>query len=202
MTNMIQGSDLNTLKNFWEKFNAKHPEFEGDSHIIFHPEIKPKKNWVMIDLGCGPGRMVRKCHNRVKKYYGVDIAKTMVAEAQRRYNFKNCEFLQNDGHTLKEFNDNFFDLVIIHTVLQHMGKWMVESYIKEIYRTLKPNGILVANFPKLSFYGASGGYILEEMDALLKEFKWKQLSYEGLSQKSTPAAYFYVFAQKKVIKNK
>jgi len=199
MTDMIDGRDLGVLKGYWEKFNPKHPDFDMDKNILFHPEIEIKKDWILLDIGCGPGRLARLSHNLIKQYYGVDISSAMIEEAKKANNYENVEFNVNDGHTLL-FEDNFFDVVVVATVFQHVGKWIVESYINEIYRTLKPGGFLIANFPRLTFYGY--GYVDRELPELLKNFVWRELDChkppDKIDYRINLVAHFYVLARKNV----
>ena len=197
MTTMINGNDLNVLKSYWESFDAKHPDFDMDKNLLFHPDIEIKKDWILLDLGCGPGRLARLSYNLIKQYYGIDISSAMIEQAKTK-NYKNAKFFVNDGHTLK-FKDNFFDVVVVATVFQHVGKWIIKSYVDEIYRTLKPRGFLIANFPRISFY-KDYGYTKEELSELLKKFEWKELDCdkepEKIDYRINMDAHFYVVAKK------
>ena len=186
--------NLDELKTYWNSFNAKHPDFDRTdkmANLLFYTDIKLNKDWELLDLGCGPGRLSMMCHNKIKKYYGVDISKNMIEEAKRTKTYTNAEFLVNDGKTLKEFEDNKFDIVISATVFQHVGKNIINSYMKEIYRVLKPSGFFLINFPKVSFYKAYG-YTKEELDNLLIKFKCEEF-YECPKK-----AHFYIRGVKNV----
>ena len=51
----------------------------------------------------------------------------------------NCEILENNGTDLSLFSDNYFDFCYSFIVFQHIpDKKIVEEYIKEVSRVLKP----------------------------------------------------------------
>ena len=73
--------NLDELKTYWNSFNAKHPDFDRTdkmANLLFYTDIKIKKDWILLDLGCGPGRLSMMCHDKIKKYYGVDISQNMI----------------------------------------------------------------------------------------------------------------------------
>ena len=82
----IMSNDLDELKTYWNSFNAKHPDFDRTdnmANLLFYTDIEIKKDWVLLDLGCGPGRLSMMCWDKIKKYSGVDISQNMINEAKR-----------------------------------------------------------------------------------------------------------------------
>ena len=58
------------------------------------------------------------------------------------------QFVQNSQPDLKCFPDNHFDFVGTYIVLQHIpDKKVIESYISEFIRVLKPGGVLFFQIP-------------------------------------------------------
>lgn len=181
--------DLTRVRNYWDNFL----EFKECKHsLLFHKDIKISREWILLDLGCGMGRLSKLICNSIKEYHGVDISGESIKEAEKRCSgISNVKFYKNNGKDLRMFEDNFFDVVTIETVFQHTGKISIESYIKEIFRVLKKGGFFVANFPKLEFYGY--GYTEEELKGLLEKFSWKFLKYDEYWKDD---AYYYIYAEK------
>jgi ubiquinone/menaquinone biosynthesis C-methylase UbiE len=72
---------------------------------------------------------------------GIDISSEMVRLGQKYVaNIQNCGIVENNGIDLSEFPDNYFDFCFSFIVFQHIPeKKIVEKYISETSRVLKPN---------------------------------------------------------------
>lgn len=111
----------------------------------------PKERKVVLDFGCGIGRLTKALANYFEKCCGVDISEKMILKARELSRLvTNCEFLVNDHEHLGRFPDNRFDMIYSNIVLQHMpSRSIIKSYVSEFVRTLKPDGLLV--FQLLSY---------------------------------------------------
>jgi len=133
--------------------NATAKNFEFRSSVVYHPSVLLTKEMVVLELGCGIGRVTSYVAEKVCRYMGVDYSKNMVAAARSRHRNKaNVFFIKNDGWSLKEISDNSVDLVFSELTFQHMHKFNALSYIKEAHRVLKPQGIFLAQIPRLDYY--------------------------------------------------
>lgn len=91
----------------------------------------------VLDLGCGFGRHTFFLKEKGFKCCGVDISKTAVKTAKKRY--PKCDF--KAGSALKiPFKKNFFDTIIdigcYHSIPPNKRK----LYLEEVYRVLKDKG--------------------------------------------------------------
>jgi len=135
---------------FWDSFEGGTThglEIEYKYHVIaFYVEsILPQS--LVLDLGCGFGRM-NQFYN-IGRYYGVDTSPRMIGEARAlNKNKSNAKFFLVNGHSLKLFEDEMFDVVICSTVILHLKVKTVKIYAQEVWRILKGNGFFLANFPK------------------------------------------------------
>ena len=59
--------------------------------------------------------------------------------------FYNTEYLTSGLESLKEIDDNSVDYIFSHSVLEHVRKYELNALIKEMYRVLKPNGVISHN---------------------------------------------------------
>lgn len=103
------------------------------------------ENAVCLDIGCGGGRTLAELSKRTKgKVYGVDIS-DMSVKMSKRYNHwyvkKGKIIVENASVSELPFADGFFDVV---TAVETFYFWEDKAdCVKEVYRTLKPEGVFV-----------------------------------------------------------
>jgi ubiquinone/menaquinone biosynthesis C-methylase UbiE len=101
-------------------------------------DLNLKNGDVVLDLGCGNGRLYELLTNNKIEYYGIDISKKLVEIAKK--NVTNGNFMVGDMTNIP-LEDNFFDLVVSIAVLHHIPTDKLrEQSVKEIFRVAKPGG--------------------------------------------------------------
>tara|TARA_B100000401_G_C52712076_1_gene674326 strand:+ start:191 stop:1042 length:852 start_codon:yes stop_codon:yes gene_type:complete len=60
-------------------------------------------------------------------------------------NFYNASYLTSSLDSLRTLDDNSIDYIFSHSVLEHVRKYELNSIVREIYRILKPNGVISHN---------------------------------------------------------
>jgi len=102
-----------------------------------------KKNTLVLDAGCGAGREARWLAENGYRVIGVDFSSPMLKKANEIKNNK-IKFIKGNLKNLS-FSDKAFDYaVLIHGVLPIIPKKEERiKILKEIYRVLKPEGILI-----------------------------------------------------------
>ena len=97
---------------------------------------------VVLEIGCGLGRLLRPLSGRVKEAHGVDISYEMVRQAtEALQDCPNVLIQQTDG-TLGQFSSEYFDFCFSYTVFQHISaKAAVLRYFHDSARVLKPGGL-------------------------------------------------------------
>jgi SAM-dependent methyltransferase len=106
------------------------------------------RDQVVLDIGCGMGRMDAHVAPRVKKLVGIDVSGEMVAAARARLGpLGNVEFMEGDGCSLRPLLDRSFGLVFSHIVFQHMPREAFELYVAEAFRVLDREGSFVFQVP-------------------------------------------------------
>ncbi len=87
--------------------------------------LSPAK--VVLDIGCGIGRMDQFVAPRVGRLIGVDVSGIMVEKARARLaDVPNVEFREGDGLHLP-VEDSSVDVVFSHIVLQHIPRSSARS---------------------------------------------------------------------------
>ena len=102
---------------------------------------------VVLDIGCGIGRVAAELAPRVKEVHGIDVSPKMIDAALRRCApLGNTRFLKGSGRDLHEFADSSFDAAIAvdtFPYLHQSGTELVSAYLCEARRVLKPGGDMV-----------------------------------------------------------
>ena len=114
----------------------------GKDTSRFQNIIKNKEPSKMnvLEIGCGIGRLLIPMSKIFQNASGIDISSEMVRIGKEKAEgISNCEILENNGTDLSLFSDNYFDFCYSFIVFQHIpDKKIVEEYIKEVSRVLKP----------------------------------------------------------------
>ncbi len=113
-------------------------------------EINPKEGEKILDLGCGTGYYLFLLSSLPVNLdlTGLDHDKKALDEAKATLDNRKIKFVLGDSHILP-FKDNSFDKVVASEVLEHLEN--DERALREIFRILKPNGIVVISAPSINY---------------------------------------------------
>src|SRR5271169_356608 len=96
-----------------------------------------------LEVGCGPGRLLRPMSRNFGEIRGVDVSDEMIRLAQER--FRGAASIQlhtTNGRDLSPLSSDYFDFVYSNAVFQHIpSREVVLSYFGEMRRVLKDGGI-------------------------------------------------------------
>jgi SAM-dependent methyltransferase len=97
-----------------------------------------------LEIGCGPGRLMRPLSRHFKEIHGIDVSDAMIELARERLRSTPNAFPhRSSGSDLKLFPDEKFDFVYSYAVFQHIPSAdVVFQYLREARRVLKTGGIL------------------------------------------------------------
>jgi len=123
---------------FWDNF----PKTTIDE---FYKRLNGKR---ILDLGSGSGRDALILKDRGLEVVCVDASTEMV-KTTRQLGF---ETIESDFNNLK-LENNSFDGVWAYTSLLHINKEEVKEVLKEIYKSIKPNGIFLVGLIEGVFEG-------------------------------------------------
>ena len=162
----------------------------ADSAAYLLPHLRPGLS--VLDIGCGPATITADLAARVAPGpvtavdQSADVLDVARAEIRQR-NLSNVAFATADVHAL-DFNDDTFDVVHAHQVLQHVADPV--RALREMRRVCAPGGIVAARdadyagfiwFPRLpaldlwrDLYRRAAHANLGEPDAGRRLLSWAQ----------------------------
>lgn len=117
-------------------------------------------NDVVLEIGCGIGRVGKCLAPRCRRWIGADVSPRMLAfAAERLREFPNVEFVELSGNDLRPIADNSIDLVYCTVVFMHLESWDRYAYVEEAFRVLRPGGKLYVDNVDLC---SDGGWAIFE----------------------------------------
>lgn len=107
------------------------------------PDSTPPAARRALEIGCGPGRLLRPMSRYFGEIHGVDVSDTMVALAQQKLrDVPHACAHAIGGSDLLLFPEDHFDYVYSYAVFQHIpSAEVVFSYLRETVRVLRPGGV-------------------------------------------------------------
>lgn len=161
-----------------------------------------------LEIGCGPGRLLRPMARHFRDIHGVDVSDEMVRLATERLRgTPNAYAHRGSGAGLEMFSADRFDFVYSYAVFQHIpSREVVFHYLREAYRVLKPGGVLrcqLNGLPpharkydtwsgvritpgEIAQFTRKTGFALLALDPIWTQYMWITCRKPGSSE-STPA---------------
>ena len=140
------------------KFNSQRYSHSYTRELNPMTNIRIKKMIEMIepcekllDIGCWDGYIMQKIlkSKKVKSAVGVDNCKPAVASCRKKK--LNAIWVRTVDEKLP-FKNNEFGAILAGEVIEHL--YDVNTFLKEIYRLLKPNGQFIITTPNLVSFGS------------------------------------------------
>jgi ubiquinone/menaquinone biosynthesis C-methylase UbiE len=131
--------DKNISENTEKYWNEVVMDQTEEPYLL---EFLPEKTFDdVLDLGCGEGRATVAVSRIAKNVYGIDSSIHLLKKFLTR-SLDNATLIQGDAKKLP-FPDNFFDLTVSFSVVEHIPFQDIHGVFAEVYRTLKPGGIFL-----------------------------------------------------------
>jgi len=129
--------DLHTFSNI-----KRISLYFGSIVYSFNNFIKPSR---ILDIGCAKGFLVSLFNSFGVESYGVDISSYAINHAPEEIK-KNLFVLDVEKDDLP-FSNDYFDLLMIVEVLEHLHFFSISHFLKEIKRVLRQGGYVCLTLP-------------------------------------------------------
>lgn len=128
MLNIAGHIDMNTFD-----ITGQHTVSILEEYIGIH------SNDIVLEIGCGIGRVGKFLAKKCSKWIGTDISANMIKYAQQYLkDISNVEFIELPG--LDKIPESSIDVVYCTVVFMHLLEWDRFEYVKEAFRILKSGG--------------------------------------------------------------
>jgi SAM-dependent methyltransferase len=123
-------------QRFWASGDRTLKEF--DEHI----GARVSGDDVVLDVGCGIGRLTRALAARAREVIALDVSTDMLGRAkQLNAHLDNVTWLLGDGVSLEPVADASVDAILSFVVFQHIPDPAITlGYVRDMGRVLRPGG--------------------------------------------------------------
>jgi SAM-dependent methyltransferase len=126
---------------FWEG-TRDHDVSQNIAALLRY--IEGERPFRILDFGCGPGRDLKAFADLGHIAIGLEGAARFAAMARA---YSGCEVWQQDFLRL-DLPDRHFDGVFANAALFHVPSQELHRVLRELYATLKPDGVLLSSNPR------------------------------------------------------
>lgn len=152
---------MNKFEAFRDRWNSRAESWDGDiskpDHYAnfesgYEKFIKFEEDMLNIfgkaetgiDLGCGTAVAAGPLAKKVNKLYLLDLAESMLLEARKKY--PESPLLHSSVTAIPIGNESVDYAVSLGVVISHLPLGEQESFLSEVKRILKPDGIFIFDF--------------------------------------------------------
>jgi ubiquinone/menaquinone biosynthesis C-methylase UbiE len=142
--------ELQAMQLVLDESDADRFEASGREQAsrVLWPLIEPSD--VVLDLGCGIGRVARYVSECCRILWAVDASETMLALARERLaDRSNVRFALCQGTTIPALADNSIDFAYSILTLQHLEREDAFKLLLELRRMMRPKAKAFLTFPNL-----------------------------------------------------
>jgi ubiquinone/menaquinone biosynthesis C-methylase UbiE len=136
-------------REFFDNVNSTSPwvtfDKNGQNKIfsLFREYVKPQKEEVAVDMGCGTGEFSAELHKMGLTVTGLDISQKSIETCKERYT--NEIIFRTEDIENTSFDDNSVDIIFFGGILHHFPNR--EKVFKEAQRILRKGGRIFAFDP-------------------------------------------------------
>lgn len=106
---------------------------------------------VVADAACGDGYGTSILARNARRVFGIDIDSDTIQRAKEKYTDPNISFIEGSIENLP-LEDQSIDVFISFETIEHVTEELQKKFLNEIFRVLKPEGILVISTPNKALY--------------------------------------------------
>jgi len=150
-------------RRYFEKECGGHEEFQKSHGKVLPPwnqealeKAKLEPGMRVLDIGCGRGEVIYQCSQKGTESTGLDYANEALEFAKQ---FRDQSGKVSDYRLVQAsamnlpFSEEYFNRVFMLDIVEHLYPYELQKALSEVYRVLKPDGILIIHtMPNLNYY--------------------------------------------------
>jgi len=153
-TNLRDSYDK-TAKKYAELYYNELEKKPFDREILDRFADRVSNRGSVCDMGCGPGQIARYLKDRGADSFGIDLSPETI-ETARKLN-PDIEFNIGDMMALDADDNSWAGIAAFYSII-HIPRDKLTDTLRELYRVLKINGVLL-----LTFHLGSKTMLIEEL---------------------------------------
>lgn len=176
--------EISEYQNIY-KLEDSHFFYVGTHDLVISLFKKYGKKGKILDAGCGTGLLLKKLTS-FGEGIGIDISSEAVKFAKAR----GLRKIYQASIENIPFKSNTFDVIVCVDVIYHKKVKNDLKALKELYRLLKPQGILIIKVPAFGWLGGQHDQLVQTKRRYSKKelastlstvgFKIKKISYSNM----------------------
>ena len=157
------------------------------------------ENKIIMDIGCGSGEINLELAKLGYQGEGVDISQTMIELAKKKLEYY-PQWKFEVGSILDYNFERKYDLVIASGLIEYFKN--EDTVLDNLYKIIKPNGILIINVSNIFGYSTSLNYLTHFLKNIefVKSLKRKIMKKEYNTLNFIPKKHFIPKFKKKIEK--
>lgn len=125
-------------------------------HVKSVDFVSNVENARILDIGCSFGWFEKFALEKgCKEIIGIDTDERDLLNVKKQIKDKRAQFLKTSALDLSRFKENYFDIVVMWEVLEHIPKNTEKQAFQEIKRVLKNDGYLYISTPNKTFWSCA-----------------------------------------------
>jgi ubiquinone/menaquinone biosynthesis C-methylase UbiE len=140
----------NTGERFLANIESAQVSYEHWHRYMYASNFVTGKN--ILDIACGEGYGSSYLARHAAHVTGIDISEEAVLHAQNTYKKDNLEYKAGSAASIPVTGEHIFDVIVSFETIEHITEPDQESFMREVKRLLKPDGMLIISTPDKKYY--------------------------------------------------
>ena len=131
-------------EHMWENDGHEWSKSFGTTENLWNnylfDDIKEFRGKKILEIAPGYGRITQFLSILAGELIVIDLNENCINKTREKLGHHVSEYYVNNGNDLIQISDNSQDLVFSYDSFVHIHKNVIDDYLKEIHRVLKPGG--------------------------------------------------------------
>jgi len=144
----------------WANRGDEWSETWGGPNLQWYGSILPRifrflPSTHVLEIACGFGRWTNFLKDLSENLSAIDLSEECIEACKKRFEeSSNIEFILNDGKSLDKIADESVDFVFSYDSLVHADRGVLDTYLSQMPRILKPGGAVFIHHSNFGEYSS------------------------------------------------